>query len=45
MHGELTDEETSTKVQQTFHNYDTNSFEILMYKKNSEFYCVLLIRM
>ncbi|XP_048843969.1 potassium voltage-gated channel subfamily H member 1-like [Brienomyrus brachyistius] len=34
MHGELTDKETCEKVQQTFENYETNSFEILMYKKN-----------
>ncbi|XP_029950439.1 potassium voltage-gated channel subfamily H member 1-like [Salarias fasciatus] len=34
MYGELTDKETSDKVQQTFENYEMNSFEILMYKKN-----------
>lgn len=42
MYGELTDEETSAKVQQTFHSYHTNSFEILMYKKNRELDCPLL---
>ncbi|XP_060686864.1 potassium voltage-gated channel subfamily H member 1a isoform X1 [Hemiscyllium ocellatum] len=34
MFGELTDKETIEKVQQTFENYEINSFEILMYKKN-----------
>ncbi|KAM4584396.1 voltage-gated delayed rectifier potassium channel KCNH1-like [Odontesthes bonariensis] len=34
MYGELTDKETSEKVRQTFDNYEMNSFEILMYKKN-----------
>ncbi|XP_018545108.1 potassium voltage-gated channel subfamily H member 1b [Lates calcarifer] len=34
MYGELTDKEMSEKVRQTFENYEMNSFEILMYKKN-----------
>ncbi|KAA0711170.1 Potassium voltage-gated channel subfamily H member 1 [Triplophysa tibetana] len=34
MYGELTDKDTSEKVQLTFENYEMNSFEILMYKKN-----------
>ncbi|XP_051980497.1 potassium voltage-gated channel subfamily H member 1 isoform X1 [Xyrauchen texanus] len=34
MYGELTDKETCEKVCQTFENYEINSFEILMYKKN-----------
>uniref|UniRef100_A0A8C6UUC2 Potassium voltage-gated channel, subfamily H (eag-related), member 1b n=1 Tax=Neogobius melanostomus TaxID=47308 RepID=A0A8C6UUC2_9GOBI len=34
MYGELTDKETGEKVRQTFENYEMNSFEILMYKKN-----------
>uniref|UniRef100_H3CHK6 Potassium voltage-gated channel, subfamily H (eag-related), member 1b n=1 Tax=Tetraodon nigroviridis TaxID=99883 RepID=H3CHK6_TETNG len=34
MYGDLTDEETSSKVQQTFQSYGSGSFEILMYKKN-----------
>uniref|UniRef100_A0A4W5M431 Potassium voltage-gated channel, subfamily H (eag-related), member 1b n=1 Tax=Hucho hucho TaxID=62062 RepID=A0A4W5M431_9TELE len=34
MYGELTDKETGEKVQQIFENYEMNSFEILMYKKN-----------
>ncbi|XP_061086074.1 potassium voltage-gated channel subfamily H member 1-like isoform X3 [Conger conger] len=34
MYGELTDKETTEKVRQTFDNYEINSFEILMYKKN-----------
>nr|XP_020475959.1 potassium voltage-gated channel subfamily H member 1-like [Monopterus albus] len=34
MYGELTDKETTDKVRQTFENYEMNSFEILMYKKN-----------
>uniref|UniRef100_A0A8C2T867 Potassium voltage-gated channel subfamily H member 1 n=1 Tax=Coturnix japonica TaxID=93934 RepID=A0A8C2T867_COTJA len=35
MYGELTDKDTIDKVRQTFDNYEMNSFEILMYKKNS----------
>ncbi|XP_065535407.1 potassium voltage-gated channel subfamily H member 1 isoform X2 [Lathamus discolor] len=35
MYGELTDKDTIDKVRQTFENYEMNSFEILMYKKNS----------
>uniref|UniRef100_UPI0037E716C2 potassium voltage-gated channel subfamily H member 1b n=1 Tax=Semicossyphus pulcher TaxID=241346 RepID=UPI0037E716C2 len=34
MYGELTDKDMSEKVRQTFENYEMNSFEILMYKKN-----------
>ncbi|XP_062319460.1 potassium voltage-gated channel subfamily H member 1a isoform X2 [Osmerus eperlanus] len=34
MYGELTDKDTSEKVRLTFENYEMNSFEILMYKKN-----------
>ncbi|KAK2535639.1 Kcnh1 [Columba guinea] len=34
MYGELTDKDTIDKVRQTFENYEMNSFEILMYKKN-----------
>ncbi|KAJ8246462.1 hypothetical protein GJAV_G00268100 [Gymnothorax javanicus] len=34
MYGDLTDKKTTEKVQQTFENYEINSFEILMYKKN-----------
>ncbi|XP_056443160.1 potassium voltage-gated channel subfamily H member 1-like isoform X2 [Gadus chalcogrammus] len=34
MYGELTDQVTTEKVRQTFENYEINSFEILMYKKN-----------
>ncbi|KAG8504423.1 LOW QUALITY PROTEIN: Potassium voltage-gated channel subfamily H member 1, partial [Galemys pyrenaicus] len=34
MYGELTDKDTVEKVRQTFENYEMNSFEILMYKKN-----------
>ncbi|XP_023652149.2 potassium voltage-gated channel subfamily H member 1a isoform X2 [Paramormyrops kingsleyae] len=34
MYGELTDKETTEKVRLTFENYEMNSFEILMYKKN-----------
>lgn len=37
MYGELTDKDTIEKVRQTFENYEMNSFEILMYKKNSEY--------
>lgn len=41
MYGELTDKEMSEKVRQTFENYEMNSFEILMYKKNREYLIVL----
>ncbi|XP_076141261.1 voltage-gated delayed rectifier potassium channel KCNH1-like isoform X1 [Alosa pseudoharengus] len=34
MYGELTDKDTTEKVRMTFENYEMNSFEILMYKKN-----------
>ncbi|XP_017563266.1 potassium voltage-gated channel subfamily H member 1a isoform X2 [Pygocentrus nattereri] len=34
MYGELTDKDTTEKVRLTFENYEMNSFEILMYKKN-----------
>ncbi|XP_055000938.1 potassium voltage-gated channel subfamily H member 1 isoform X1 [Sorex araneus] len=34
MYGELTDKDTVEKVRRTFENYEMNSFEILMYKKN-----------
>uniref|UniRef100_H2L6I2 Potassium voltage-gated channel, subfamily H (eag-related), member 1b n=2 Tax=Oryzias latipes TaxID=8090 RepID=H2L6I2_ORYLA len=34
MYGELTDKETTEKVRLTFENYEMNSFEVLMYKKN-----------
>lgn len=37
MYGELTDKEMTEKVRQTFENYEMNSFEILMYKKNREY--------
>ena len=37
MYGELTDKDTTEKVRLTFENYEMNSFEILMYKKNSEY--------
>ncbi|CAM2116374.1 voltage-gated delayed rectifier potassium channel KCNH5 [Lepidochelys kempii] len=34
MYGELTDKKTIEKVRQTFDNYESNCFEILLYKKN-----------
>ncbi|XP_072293073.1 potassium voltage-gated channel subfamily H member 1a isoform X4 [Eucyclogobius newberryi] len=34
MYGELTDKDSTEKVRLTFENYEMNSFEILMYKKN-----------
>ncbi|KAM3862707.1 potassium voltage-gated channel subfamily H member 1a [Diretmus argenteus] len=34
MYGELTDKDTTETVRLTFENYEMNSFEILMYKKN-----------
>uniref|UniRef100_K7G062 Potassium voltage-gated channel subfamily H member 5 n=1 Tax=Pelodiscus sinensis TaxID=13735 RepID=K7G062_PELSI len=34
MYGELTDKKTIDKVRQTFDNYESNCFEILLYKKN-----------
>lgn len=38
MCGELTDVDTCQKVRETFEEHETNSFEILMYKKNRECY-------
>lgn len=43
MYGELTDKDTIDKVRQTFENYEMNSFEILMYKKNSKQWIGLFI--
>lgn len=37
MYGELTDKKTIDKVRQTFDNYESNCFEILLYKKNSKY--------
>lgn len=37
MYGELTDKKTIEKVRQTFDNYESNCFEILLYKKNSTY--------
>lgn len=34
MYGELTDKKTIQKVRQTFDNYESNCFEVLLYKKN-----------
>ncbi|XP_061741730.1 potassium voltage-gated channel subfamily H member 5 isoform X2 [Nerophis ophidion] len=34
MYGELTDKKTTDKVRQTFDNYESNCFEILLYRKN-----------
>uniref|UniRef100_A0A3B1JMT6 Potassium voltage-gated channel, subfamily H (eag-related), member 5a n=1 Tax=Astyanax mexicanus TaxID=7994 RepID=A0A3B1JMT6_ASTMX len=34
MYGELTDRKTIDKVRQTFDNYESNCFEVLLYKKN-----------
>lgn len=36
MYGELTDKKTIDKVRQTFDNYESNCFEVLLYRKNSE---------
>lgn len=36
MYGELTDKKSIDKVRQTFDNYESNCFEILLYRKNSE---------
>lgn len=36
MYGELTDKKTTEKVRQTFDNYESNCFEVLLYRKNSE---------
>lgn len=38
MYGELTDKKTIDKVRQTFDNYESNCFEILLYRKNSEYF-------
>lgn len=40
MYGELTDKKTIEKVRQTFDNYESNCFEILLYKKNSMYILV-----
>ncbi|XP_007902076.1 potassium voltage-gated channel subfamily H member 5 [Callorhinchus milii] len=34
MYGELTDRKTIEKVRRTFENYESNCFEVLLYKKN-----------
>ncbi|XP_072424446.1 voltage-gated delayed rectifier potassium channel KCNH5 isoform X3 [Chiloscyllium punctatum] len=34
MYGDLTDKKTIEKVRQTFDNYESNCFEVLLYKKN-----------
>ncbi|KAI5611706.1 potassium voltage-gated channel subfamily H member 5, partial [Silurus asotus] len=34
MYGELTDKRTVEKVRQTFDNYESNCFEVLLYKRN-----------
>ncbi|XP_063803329.1 potassium voltage-gated channel subfamily H member 5 isoform X2 [Pseudophryne corroboree] len=34
MYGELTDKKTVEKVRQTFDNYESNCFEVLLYKKS-----------
>ncbi|MEQ2296508.1 Potassium voltage-gated channel subfamily H member 5 [Ameca splendens] len=34
MYGELTDKKTIDKVRQAFDNYESNCFEILLYRKN-----------
>ncbi|XP_053531867.1 potassium voltage-gated channel subfamily H member 5a [Ictalurus punctatus] len=34
MYGELTDKKTIDKVRQTFDSYESNCFEVLLYKKN-----------
>ncbi|KAF3845078.1 hypothetical protein F7725_008241 [Dissostichus mawsoni] len=36
MYGELTDKKSIDEVRQTFDNYESNCFEILLYRKNSE---------
>lgn len=36
MYGELTDKKTIDKVRETFDNYESNCFEVLLYRKNSE---------
>uniref|UniRef100_A0A8C6UA47 Potassium voltage-gated channel, subfamily H (eag-related), member 1a n=1 Tax=Neogobius melanostomus TaxID=47308 RepID=A0A8C6UA47_9GOBI len=41
MYGELTDKDTTEKVRLTFENYEMNSFEILMYKKNPLLYATI----
>lgn len=36
MYGELTDKKTTDKVKETFASYESNCFEVLLYRKNSE---------
>lgn len=37
MYGDLTDKNTIDEVRQTFDNYESHCFEVLLYKKNSEY--------
>uniref|UniRef100_A0A8C6GY85 Potassium voltage-gated channel, subfamily H (eag-related), member 5 n=1 Tax=Mus spicilegus TaxID=10103 RepID=A0A8C6GY85_MUSSI len=41
MYGELTDKKTIEKVRQTFDNYESNCFEVLLYKKNPLLYATI----
>lgn len=36
MYGDLTDKKTIDKIRQTFDNYESNFFEVLLYAKSSK---------
>lgn len=43
MYGELTDKETVTRLEFSLENQQQDQFEVLLYKKNSEYrFCLLL---
>ena len=37
MYGDLTDKKTKDKIRQTFNNYESSFYEVLLYTKNSEY--------
>uniref|UniRef100_A0A672KHM8 Potassium voltage-gated channel subfamily H member 5-like n=1 Tax=Sinocyclocheilus grahami TaxID=75366 RepID=A0A672KHM8_SINGR len=41
MYGELTDKKTIEKVRQAFDNYESNCFEVLLYRKNTLLYATI----
>ena len=42
MYGDLTDKMTIDKIRQTFDNYESNFFEVLLYTKSSEYHIYLM---
>ena len=44
MYGDLTDKNTIDKIRQTFDNYESQFYEVLLYTKNSEYiYWILCV--